>query len=159
MKRLLVILPVAILVVIAGVVFWSPEARRGPESISYGQDQCGYCRMILSQPGFAGEIRDRRGLLRKFDDVGCLILALRSEPRESPEAWVEDHASHELVPLLTATLVYGGAQIETPMRRGVVAFASASAAESFARDSGASVTALETLLRDKVILPDEMKGR
>ncbi len=158
MKRLLVLVPVVILAVIAAVVFWSPGSRRGPEPISYGRDQCAYCRMILSRPGFAGETRSPTGVLRKYDDVGCLVLALRSEARETPEAWVEDHESHELVPLLTATLVVGS-ELDTPMRHGILAFADSSSAESFALDSGSRITAFEALLRDQTILPSRKEKR
>jgi hypothetical protein len=62
-------------------------------------------------------------------------------------AWVEDHESFELVPLLAATLVRMSA-LETPMGSGLVAFGDEHRAAAFARSDGGEVTALETILRD-----------
>ena len=123
-----------------------PAPRAGSEPLHYGRDACSRCRMLLAEPGFAGEIRDARGQLTRYDDLGCLIGALREAHVETPEAWVEDHATHQLVPLLRAALV-AGERIRTPMGHGIVAFADPEAARAFATAHGARVVALEALLR------------
>lgn len=147
MRLILAGVAVALFIVTA-VVLWSPAPRTGPEPIEWGRETCARCRMILSEAGFAGEIRDRRGQLSKYDDLGCLVLAIRTEHHEIPEAWVEDHDTHELVPLLAATLVRGK-DLATPMHHGIVAFAAGERAEEFVRSSGGEVVSLEKLLRDK----------
>jgi copper chaperone NosL len=138
---------------VLGVVLW-PMRRTGPEPIVYGKDACAHCRMPLSRPGFGGEMRDARGVLTKYDDVGCLVQAMRAQRGEIREAWVEDHVTGRLVPLLGATLVRGqpGA---TPMASGVVAFADRAAAESFARTEGGEIVALEQLLQQSAPLARE----
>src|SRR5262249_41690559 len=104
---------------IAAVVFLWPVQRAGWEPIHFGRDTCAHCRMLLSQPGFGGELRDRNGTLTKYDDVGCLVQAMVGAHREVPEAWVENHRGGGFVPLLTASLVRIGAR-ETPMGSGII---------------------------------------
>ncbi|HLK09766.1 MAG TPA: nitrous oxide reductase accessory protein NosL [Candidatus Binatia bacterium] len=147
MRRLLLGVGLAVAALVAGVVFLWPTSRTDPEPIRYGRDACAYCRMLISQPGFAGEMRDHAGTLTKYDDVGCLLAAIRRAHDEIPAAWVEDHASGELVPLLAASFVRAPAAA-TPMGHGVVAFRDSAAGQAFARASGGEPVTLEALLRE-----------
>lgn len=136
----------AVVLVVLAVVFLWPGPQSGPEPIAYGQDTCASCRMILSRPGFGGELRDRHGALTKYDDIGCLLQAMLAQRGEMPEAWVEDHQDGTLVSILTASLVRtasGG----TPMGHGIVAFADAAAARSFAAEHGGEMVTIEELVR------------
>ena len=144
-------LGVALASVVAGVVFLWPAPATGPEPIAYGRDTCASCRMLMSRPGFAGEMRDPDGTLTKYDDVGCLIRAILAAHREVPEAWVEDHDGGGFVPLLSAKLVRddGG---NTPMGSGLVAFGDEAAARIYAEAHGARVMTLDDVLRDSTLL-------
>jgi copper chaperone NosL len=140
----------ALAAIVAGDVFLWP-APTGPEPIDYGRDACASCRMHLARPGFAAELRDHDGVLTKYDDVGCLVHAILTGHREVPEAWVEDHASGELVPLLSAHLV-GGDPATTPMGSGLVAFADEDAAREYARATAARIMSFEDVLHDAPLL-------
>ena len=122
----------------------SPRAD-GPEPITFGRDTCGHCRMILSQPGFGGEIRDGKGVLSKYDDIGCLTAELAKMGAQVPTAWVEDHDSGKFVPLASAHLVRSS-KVTTPMASGVLAFADEAAAKQFAASQQGEVVALASLL-------------
>ena len=63
MKSLVAGLGIALLAVVGSVVFLWPSQRTGFEPINYGRDACAHCRMHISQPGFAAELRDRNGVL------------------------------------------------------------------------------------------------
>lgn len=146
MRALFASAGIALTATVAAVVFLWPVQRSGPEAIDYGRDACAHCRMRISQEGFGGELRDSRGALTKYDDIGCLLRAMVGMHREVPEAWVEDHAGDGFTPLLAATLVRIDA-METPMGSHVVAFADGAAAAAFAEKRGGQVVALEDLLR------------
>ncbi len=133
--------------VVLAVVFLWPGAPAGPEPIAWGRDTCAQCRMHLTEPGFAGELRDGRGRLTKYDDVGCLVRAMRGMREEMPGAWVEDHASGGFVPLLGAHLVRTGGG-RTPMASGVVAFADEDAARRFVGAQGGEIVTLEDLVKE-----------
>ena len=158
MKSLTVALSAALLAVVGGVVFLWPSQRTGTEPINYGRDACAHCRMHISQPGFAGELRDTGGVLTKYDDIGCLLRAMVALHREVPEAWVEDHDGGGFVPLLSASLVRSD-RIETPMGYGIIAFKNEGAAQTFARARGGEVLALEDILRQPArIAPVQKAG-
>ncbi len=146
MKSLVVAIGIALLGVVGGVVFLWPSQRTGAEPITYGRDACAHCRMHISQSGFAAELRDRNGVLTKYDDIGCMLRAMVALHHEVPEAWVEDHDGGGFVPLLSASLVRAE-RVETPMGYGIVAFKNADAAETFARAQGGEVLALDDILR------------
>jgi copper chaperone NosL len=137
---------------VAAVVFlWPSGPRTGPEPIAWGRDTCAHCRMHLSQPGYAAEMRDRSGTLHKYDDVGCLVAAIVAARAEVPEAWVEDHEGGGFVPLLSAHLVRA-AEVSTPMGHGVVAFKEPGAARAFAEAHGGRLVRFEELLHDPLWL-------
>ena len=140
-----------LLAAVVGIVFFWPAPALGPEPIAYGRDACASCRMLLSRPGFAGELRAPDGMLTKYDDVGCLLRALATAHHEIPEAWVEDHAGGGFVSLLSAYVVRGPSD-ETPMGSGLVAFAAADAAEAYGAAHAARVMTLADVLHDQAVL-------
>lgn len=144
-------LAIGVAALVAGVVFLWPRSASGPEPIQYGRDACAGCRMTLSQPGFAGEMRDHEGTLTKYDDVGCLLRAIFAAHREVPEAWVEDHDGGGFVPLLSAHLVQAESA-GTPMGSGIVAFEDERAAARHAAAHSGRVVALEDLLRKPLVV-------
>ena len=117
----------------------------GPEPIRLGRDSCDRCRMLIGAEGFAAERRGNDGVLHKYDDLGCFLLALQRAHQETTQAWVEDHEGSGFVPLMEATLVLGGRS--TPMGYGIVAFRDPVAASHFAATGGGRITRLEDLLR------------
>lgn len=146
MKDALAVASFFLVGVVATVVLW-PVRRSGPEPIAWGREACAECRMHLSQPGFAGELRGRDGTLTKYDDVGCLLRAMLKTHGEMPEAWVEDHEGGGFVPLLAAHLVRAESA-GTPMGYGLVAFADEAAARAFAAARGGEGVRLEDVVRD-----------
>jgi cytochrome c oxidase cbb3-type subunit 2 len=144
MKRVILV-ALAVLLVVSAIVLW-PSGGSGPRPLAFGRDACARCRMQLSRPGFGGELRDARGELSTYDDVGCLLQARAAMPAGTP-AWVEDHDSGRLLPLGSATWVRGS-RVETPMNYGVLAFADESAARRFASAQGGEVVAQGSPLED-----------
>jgi copper chaperone NosL len=151
MKTFAVTLGIALLGIVAGIVFLWPAHGVGAEPIHYGRDVCAHCRMHISQPGFGGEMRDRTGVLTKYDDLGCLLHAMIALHEEIPEAWVEDHAGGGFIPLLTAHLVRTNAG-DTPMGSGIVAFRDADAAAAYTRTHNGLAMQLEDTVRNPALL-------
>ena len=126
------------------LVLWKPAPAAGPEAIRYDRDACDHCRMHLATPGFAAERRDAKGVLHKYDDIGCMLTA--ASHAESGEVWVEDHGGTGFVPLLSATFVKS--PFTTPMAYGIVAFRDPAAAAEFARQQAGRIVPLESLLTE-----------
>lgn len=132
------------LLALAALVATKTAPATGPEPIRYDRDTCDRCRMHFAGKGFAAERRDAKGVLHKYDDLGCMLIAASRDA--SGEAWVEDHGGAGFVPLRSAVLV-AGRGLGTPMNSGALAFSDRAKAEEFARANGARVVALEELLR------------
>ena len=131
------------------LIFFTPGAQRpdGPVALVPGRDSCDRCHMPVLPAGQGGQRVDVKGRRLAYDDVGCLLLALWAAHDATPQAYVEDHASGALLPLLEATFVRG--ELPTPMGYGVLAFRDPAQAAAFAREHGAEVATLEDLLRDR----------
>jgi copper chaperone NosL len=130
------------------VLFAWPKQEHGPEPIAYGRDSCAHCRMQISQRGFGAELRSQEGKLTKYDDIGCMLLAMSRAHREFQEIWVEDHLSGDLIHLMGATLVRGS-DLGTPMGHDILAFKDPKDAERFVVSHKAEIVPLEILLKDK----------
>lgn len=112
----------------------SGEPTTGPVAVKWDRDQCERCRMVVSDPLHAAQIRqpagEGRSKVYRFDDFGCAVIWLdqqswKNEP--GVEFWVTDFLTREWVNVEQATFVmnrvtpmgYGlGAQLE-PGERGM----------------------------------------
>lgn len=120
-------------------------SRGGPPEIRYGLEECGYCRMIISEEKFAAAVVEEVGTTASFDDVGCLLDHLRESSAAAKEVWVHDHAGGGWIAAETAWFVRGP-RSATPMGSGLVAYASRQQADAYAADRGTSVEAWTGLL-------------
>ncbi|MBK9098084.1 MAG: nitrous oxide reductase accessory protein NosL [bacterium] len=55
------------------LLFTSFGCKSGPEPINYGQDECEFCRMQISDNRYGSEIITDKGKVFKFDEAGCMI--------------------------------------------------------------------------------------
>lgn len=119
------------------------EPAGGPPEIQYGLEECGHCRMIISEEKFAAASVDASDTVTRFDDLGCMVEYLGQQPTPPRRVWVHDHATGDWIAGETAWFVRDprGA---TPMASGLVAFASWPDAETH----GVDVRDLASLLED-----------
>ena len=101
----------------------SGEPSSGPVAVKWDRDQCERCRMVLSDPFHAAQVRqpvaEGRTKIHLFDDFGCAVIWLDDQEwRDQPgvEFWVPDHRSGEWIDARTAFYVQG--QV-TPMEYGL----------------------------------------
>lgn len=101
----------------------SSDSGTGPIEIKWDRDTCNRCRMVVSDPRFAAQIRHfpegRRSRVESFDDIGCAVLWLDQQPWKGDstiEFWVADFQTGDWIDARTATYV---AQNATPMEYGL----------------------------------------
>jgi hypothetical protein len=63
------------------------EPASGPVPIAYDRAACVHCRMLISTPAFAAQIRTADGEVLDFDDPGCLLAWRASRRTDVREAW------------------------------------------------------------------------
>ena len=113
-------------------------ASTEPRDIHYGAEECAYCRMVVSDERYAGQLVSRTGKVFVFDSVECLAAyVLAHHADEAPRSmWVSDFAHPgTLVEAEDARYVRGGPQ-RSPMGLGLVAFAPGADAAELARTHG-----------------------
>lgn len=100
---------ISLLVVLAGC---SDEPQTGPIDVRWDRDICERCRMVLSDPHHAAQIRyfpaGKRSKVARFDDIGCAILWLEDQPwkqDEKTEIWVADYRNGDWINAVTASYV------------------------------------------------------
>ena len=92
------------------VVGCAGEPAGGPPEIQYGLEECGYCRMIISEEKFAAATvdvaGDAVGTTTRFDDVGCMVDYLGEQSVVSTRTiWVHDHAAGDWISAESAWFV------------------------------------------------------
>lgn len=100
--------------------------------IKLNVDNCDYCSMSIADGRYAAEVISEKGRVYKFDDIMCMANYCQESTSIKMSAYyVNDfNQNNVLIPAETAFFL-SGKTISTPMRGGIVAFSSESAAKEF----------------------------
>ena len=110
----------------------------GPPDILVDQTACSHCRMLVSEPAYAAAYQAGGEEARVFDDIGCMLEAIRKETASPVKVWVQDAAGSGWLDADAAVFVTS-AEVRTPMNGGLLAYADAAAAMSAATAHGGQV--------------------
>ena len=123
--------------------------QAGPPEIVLDRSACSHCGMLVSERIYAAALRTSDGREQVFDDIGCLLAALRGASPADAHVWVHDSVRGAWIDGASATFVTAPS-LRTPMAGGIVAFADRDEADRSAeRLGGATVTSLTALLSQK----------
>jgi copper chaperone NosL len=101
----------------------------GPPEILVDRTACAHCGMLVSEPAFAAAYQRDGSDARIFDDIGCLLNAVKGEANpERLRFWFHDAGTAVWIDRTEAVFVKS-ARLRTPMSGGVVAFRGQAAAE------------------------------
>lgn len=117
-----------------GIISCSPK----PQKINYGKDACNYCKMIISDRRFGGEIVLKTGKVYKFDDIGCLINFFWEQNLTEKDVamfLVVDYKTGELIDA-TKSFYIQSDKIHSPMAYDIAAFKNPEDAEEFLNEKG-----------------------
>ncbi|MBL7002982.1 MAG: nitrous oxide reductase accessory protein NosL [Gammaproteobacteria bacterium] len=111
------------------MLFGCSDPQTGTVEVHWDRDACDRCRMVVSDPHYAAQIRyfppEKRSKVVYFDDIGCAVLWLEKQPwkdDDKTEIWVADHKTKQFINAKTAYYV---PQNNTPMEYGLGAQAAA----------------------------------
>jgi nitrous oxide reductase accessory protein NosL len=104
--------------------------------------------MLVSEMVFAAASRDQKGVIRVFDDIGCLRKAHLAADAKSVSFWFHDARDGSWIDGRQASFVTS-TSLQTPMGGGFLAFRDRAAAEREATSRhGQVVASVDELLRD-----------
>ena len=126
-------------------------AADGPPAIELDRTACSRCGMLVSETRFATASRDQHGVVRVFDDIGCLRKAHDPADAASATFWFHDARDGAWIDGRQASFVES-ASLQTPMGGGLLAFRDRAAAEAEAATRhGHIIASVNELLRDAAI--------
>ncbi len=121
---------------------------QGPKPINYGHDQCGHCRMTVSDARFGCQLATTKGRAYNFDDVQCMVAFVKAGnvPREEVATYyLPDYSNaNELLPA-ERLLLLKSESLKSPMRGDVAAFATREDLEQVKEVHGGDVLTWEDL--------------
>ena len=115
-----------------------------PPEIAVDRTACHHCGMLISDRRYAAAVRTAEGD-RLFDDIGCLVSALKGRAPAAAAFWFNDATSGEW--LGGAAVFVASTAFRTPMSGGVLAYGDRAVAErAAATHQGTIVNSVEALL-------------
>lgn len=96
-----------------------------PEPLTYGKDQCHYCKMTLMDQKFGGELVTTKGKVYKFDDINCLFNFYNDgsvNKKDFRFKLVVDFSQPEKLIDAEKAVYLKSAEIKSPMASQVAAF-------------------------------------
>jgi copper chaperone NosL len=109
-----------------------------PPQIIYGQDVCDECGMIINEQRFAASYVTVTGEVRRFDDIGGMLVHDLEKGEEVHIYWVHDFNTEEWVDADQAVFVVNRG-LGTPMGWGIAAFEDMNSAETYVAEHGGSI--------------------
>ena len=123
--------PRLVIIVLALLAASCSATAAGHPEIVVDQTACSHCGMLVSEPAYAAAYRAAGKEPRVFDDIGCMLDAMRHETASPITVWLQDAAGGGWLDADQAVFVTAPS-IRTPMNGGVLAYADAAAAEKTA---------------------------
>jgi len=96
-----------------------------PSPIRYGQDNCDYCKMGITDRRFAFEVLTQKGKAYKFDDMHCLLGYLQSDrlsKSQIAEIYFADFSGNGRWAKAAASYLLRSPAIHSPMNGDIAAF-------------------------------------
>lgn len=119
-----------------------------PPEILYGEDVCDECGMIINEERFAAAYVTEKGEIRRFDDVGGMLLYDQKHQDDVHAYWVHDFDSGAWIDAQEAVIVLDEGLL-TPMGWSLAPFATQEQAETYVSENGG-------IIADFVMLQQEI---
>jgi copper chaperone NosL len=118
-----------------------------PPEISYGEDVCDRCHMIINDERYSAGLRTEDDEELLFDDTGEMIAYIQEESLTPRRVWVHDFETGDWTDGEKAFFVHA-MMTATPMGTGITAFAERSDADAFAAANEGTVMDWTTVVAE-----------
>lgn len=121
-----------------------------PEAIVFNRDNCSHCKMTITDPRFATELKTTKGRVYKFDDIICMTAYMREHSDVTYTGlWVcSFDGNNQLIDAKKAFYIQDES-FNSPMRGNTAAFTSKEAAGSIASKLQVAVTIWDSVSKSE----------
>ena len=127
---------------VAALFFLLISCNTQPEPFQVGKDVCYFCKMGITDTRFGGEVITKKGIIRKFDDLHCMISFLKGggedEKNISQKVTVNFEKPTGFTDVASAIFVISP-DLKSPMGSNAAGFANKEAADSYVKDKQAEL--------------------
>lgn len=118
------------------LLMWTTGCTPEPEPINYGEDNCAYCRMTVTDPRYGSELVTSTGKTYMFDSIECLAAYVQENSDvEVHSLWVPNFRDPGTLMSLDEAFLVRSDSLKSPMSLNVAAFEKASASTEVVADS------------------------
>ncbi|SNZ08636.1 copper chaperone NosL [Persephonella hydrogeniphila] len=124
MKRKTLYLLLLVAPALIFLIFTSCEKKEiQPVTINYGQDECEYCRMKITDPRYGSELLLKTGKAYKFDSIECLAAFYieNKDKLDIHSLWVPDFLTKKFIRAENAIYLHSK-DLPSPMGLNLSAF-------------------------------------
>lgn len=103
------------------------SSSAGPKPIRYGQDQCAYCKMTVSDARFSTQLVTKKGRAYNFDDVQCMIAFVKEGTVKREDVagfYLPDYSNDNRLLPAEKMFLLKSESLKSPMRGNIAAFGS-----------------------------------
>lgn len=133
-KKTAIVLQAKAASILLAISFTLSSCSSKPSPIVIGKDNCTFCKMVIMDLKYAGEIVTKKGKVYKFDDLHCLISFTKNHTGGTADfahmLGSDYYQPANLIPVETSWFVRSGS-ISSPMGGQKVGFSDKAAAEKF----------------------------
>ncbi len=111
------------LVFLISTLFFS--CTKEPVPIHFGEDGCSYCRMIISDQRFGGELLTTKAKAYKFDSIECMaayIIKAKKDSENIHSLWTIDYNNPKLFVNASQAWYLQSKNLKSPMGAGLSSF-------------------------------------
>jgi len=130
------------LIFLLNLLFLITSCGSEPEPINYGQDECEFCRMQISDNRYGSELVTDKGKVYKFDSIECLIefaLTKNLVGDANQKFLVTDFATPETFLDATNAFYAHNENFRSPMGLNVSAFDSEISRQKFVAENSGQI--------------------
>ncbi len=133
MRTYALLFAAALLLFVTGCSKKSNEPE--PPEIRLGEDACDECRMIINEQRFAAAITTANGEVRRFDDIGGMLIYDKKHNEDVARYWVSSYTSDKWLNAAEAYFISSKSkELDTPMAYGIIAVENESEASELSKE-------------------------